>query len=331
MTNYRPRILTIFLLIVLSAAFLASCGTPAGPSTTQGDTQPDNHSPGEHSSEGIAHSHGEAFELPHIHGLGFTADGKTLLIPAHIGIFTVHDRTWQRPIGPAHDYMGFSISDDGFYSSGHPAPSATDLINPLGLVKSTDGGKTLQKLGFEGESDFHLMGVGYTNHALYVLNPSQNSRLAPGMHYSLDEGATWKQSALHGVNAAPFAVAVHPTKAEVVALATEQGVLLSSDYGATFARVGEAKPATAIAFSPNGTLLFGSTELWSYDETTKQIASLAAPPLVEGELVTAIAANPVQPQDLALGTTQLNIYRSQNNGQEWAQLAGKGIGINPRP
>lgn len=60
-------------------------------------------------------------------------------------------------------------------------------------MKSTDGGKTLQKLGFEGESDFHLMSVGYTRHAIYLLNPGQNAKLAPGMHYSLDDGATWSR------------------------------------------------------------------------------------------------------------------------------------------
>ncbi|PLS77730.1 MAG: glycosyl hydrolase [Chloroflexi bacterium] len=318
------------LVLVVAALALVACGAPT---PTQGTTRSDSqaagsHSHAENSSEGATHSHGEEFELPHIHGLGFTADGKSLLIPAHIGIFTVSDGTWQHPSGPSHDYMGFSISDDGFYSSGHPAPSVTDLKNPLGLVKSTDGGKTLQKLGFEGETDFHLMSVGYTNHALYVLNPAQNSKLAPGMHYSLDDGATWTQSALQGVDTAPFAIAVHPTEANIVALATERGVLLSSDYGATFASIGDAMPATALSFSPNGTLLFGATELFSYDATTKQIASLPTPALVDEEFVTAIAANPKQPQEVALATNKLNVYQTKNNGQEWATLAGDGVGVN---
>ncbi|MDP9313416.1 MAG: glycosyl hydrolase [Chloroflexota bacterium] len=319
------------LVLIIVALVLAGCGAPTA--TTQGTSHSDSqatesHSHAENSSERARHSHGEEFELPHIHGLGFTADGKNLLIPAHIGIFTVTDGIWQRPSGPAHDYMGFSISDDGFYSSGHPAPSATDLKNPLGLVKSTDGGKTLQKLGFEGETDFHLMSVGYTNHAIYVLNPAQNSQLAPGMHYSLDDGKTWKQSALQGVATEPFALAVHPTKAEMVALATEQGVLLSTDYGATFERVGEARPATAVTFSPIGTLLFGATELSSYDAATRQITSLPVPALVEGEFITALAVNPVRPEELALATTELNVYRSTNNGQEWEQLASDGVGVN---
>lgn len=106
------------LVMVLFAALLVRGGTPTSSHRVQSDTHAANSSSAERSAAGT-HSHGEAFELPHIHGLGFTADGTTLLIPAHIGIFTVSDGIWQRPSGPAHDYMGFSISDDGFYSSGH--------------------------------------------------------------------------------------------------------------------------------------------------------------------------------------------------------------------
>jgi hypothetical protein len=308
-------------IVVVVALALAACGTPTA-TTTMPETSLNDRQTGDN------HHHGEAFNLPHIHGLGFTSDGKQLLIPAHIGIFSVSDGRWQRPSGPQHDYMGFSISDDGFYSSGHPAPSATNLPNPLGLVKSTDGGTTLQTLGFAGESDFHLMAVGYKNHAIYVLNPAQNSKLPPGMHYSLDDGKTWKPSTFQGVTTAPFALAVHPTKADVVALATEQGVLVSADYGATFERVGVAKPVTAVAFTPNGTLLFGATELWSYDGATKGMTELPAPPLVEDEVITAIAANSVHPQALALATTKGNIYLSKNNGQEWRVLASDGVGVN---
>jgi len=320
---------SLFLTYVVAVLSLVGCGAPT---TTQGvdqsNTEAGAHSHAQQSSEEAPHSHGEEFALPHIHGLGFTADGKQLLIPAHIGIFTVHDGIWQHPSGPTHDYMGFSISDDGFYSSGHPAPSATDLINPLGLVKSTDGGKTLQKLGFEGESDFHVMAVGYKNHAIYVLNPVQNSKLGPGMHYSLDDGTTWTQSALQGVTAAPFAMTVHPTQAEMVALATEHGLLLSSDYGTTFARVGTTKPATAVLFSPNGTLLFGATKLWSYDGTRQQLTALTPPALVEGEVLTAIAANPQQPTHIVLATSKLNIFETVDNGRHWAALAEGGIGVN---
>lgn len=93
-------------------------------------------------------------ELPHIHGLGFSPDGRQLIVPAHDGLRIYREGKWLIPPTPAHDYMGFAATNDGFYSSGHPHPSA-GLVNPLGLIKSTDGGQTLTQLDFAGESDFH--------------------------------------------------------------------------------------------------------------------------------------------------------------------------------
>ncbi|MGH2535886.1 MAG: F510_1955 family glycosylhydrolase, partial [Candidatus Promineifilaceae bacterium] len=167
------------MVAVVLATFLALAGCAGG---GQGAAT----LPGEFDQAGSGDPQGEegsgdspvTAEFPHIHGLGFSADGRQLFVPAHDGLRLFSDGQWQIPDAPAHDYMGYAPADDGFYSSGHPHPSS-GLVNPLGLVKSTDGGQTLTRLGFEGESDFHLMGVGYQNHAIYVVNPRANSRLAP--------------------------------------------------------------------------------------------------------------------------------------------------------
>lgn len=273
-------------------------------------------------------------EIPHLHGLQFSADGRQLFVAAHDGLRVFAEGAWHIPNLPAHDYMGFSATDNGFYSSGHPHPAA-GLVNPFGLVKSTDGGQALTKLGFEGESDFHLMGVGYANHALYVLNPAPNSRLREGVHYSLDDGQTWKQSALQGITAQPFQIAVHPTEANVVAMATEGGLFLSSDYGDTFERVGESSPVTAVSFSPKGEqLLFGYDKLYTYKLASKQVTALPTPVLspVEGPAVSPgapigyIAVNPVRPDEMVFGTFGKDIYLSKDGGQSWEQIvqAGKG-------
>jgi len=83
--------------------------------------------------------------------------------------------------------MGYAPTKDGFYSSGHPGPSS-QLVNPLGLVKSMDAGKTLDTLGLEGESDVRLMGVGYDSHTIYVGNLAPSSILQGGVFRSLDDG-----------------------------------------------------------------------------------------------------------------------------------------------
>lgn len=103
--------------------------------------------------------------MEHVHGLGFSSDGKQIILPAHNGLVSYSEGKWQNLDAPKHDYMGFHAVDHGFYSSGHPEPGSK-LKNPLGIVKSSDFGKTLTILGLEGESDFHAMAVGYKNHAI---------------------------------------------------------------------------------------------------------------------------------------------------------------------
>ena len=306
--TFRSILGTLGILLLLSG-----CGAPTTP---QGAT-------------GASHGSGDAaaVDFPHIHGLGFSADGRQLLVPAHTGLRIFTEGHWQVPDVPARDYMGYTPTDSGFYSSGHPGATG-DEVNPLGLVKSTDGGKTLGRLGFEGESDFHLMGVGYTNHTIYVLNPTPNSKLSVGLHYSLDDGKTWQKSAAHGLTSQPVQIAVHPTRANVVATATEGGLLLSADHGDTFARIGPAELVTAASFSPGGEkVLFATTRLFSYDLAHKQVTGVQTPRLPEQDAISHIAVSPVRDEEIAIATFGRNIYLSNNGGQSWKQIARDGKGI----
>jgi hypothetical protein len=274
-------------------------------------------------------------EMPHIHGLGFSADPGDnrgqLIVPAHDGLRIFGDGEWHIPDVPAHDYMGYAAVDNGFYSSGHPHPSS-GLVNPLGLVKSTDGGQTLTQMGFAGESDFHLMAVGYESHTIYVLNPAANSQLSAGMYYSLDDGQTWQESTLQGISAQPIQVAVHPTESNIVALATEDGLFLSDDYGNSFDQVGEAGPITAATFSSGGeNLLFGFDQLFVYNLAAQAIASQPSPPMAEGDAIGYIAVNPVQAGEIAVATLNRDIYLSADGGQSWQRIAQAGKAVESPP
>lgn len=264
--------------------------------------------------------------IPHLHGLSYGADGRELFVPAHTGLRVYADGSWHAPAVPAHDYMGYAGTDFGFYSSGHPAPG-TSLVNPLGLVKSMDGGRTLTPLGFAGESDFHLMAVGYRNHAIYVANPAPNSKLQAGLYRSLDDGKSWQKSAMQGVTAQPTAMAVHPTDTGVVALATEMGLLLSRDHGNTFLPVGATDPVSAVAFSADGTrLLYGSTTLAAYDLQSKQVVAIQAPMLANEDAFAYIAPNPVRGDELAVATFGRHIYIQTGSDRGWRQIAEAGVG-----
>jgi hypothetical protein len=263
-------------------------------------------------------------QMLHIHGLGFAPDGRQLIVPAHDGLRIYVEGKWLIPDVPVHDYMGYTPSSDGFYSSGHPDPTS-GLVNPFGLVKSIDGGKTLINLGFSGETDFHFMAVGYQNHAIYVGNPAANSQLQPGIHYSLDDGKTWQPSALQGLTAQPIQMAVHPLEANVVAMATEDGLFLSTDHGNSFTLIGEGGTVSAVAFISDGkALLFGYQQLSTYDLSAQQSTALSPPTIAAEDAIGYIAVNPVRADEIALATFGKDIYLSPDRGQSWTQIADDG-------
>jgi len=132
--------------------------------------------------------------LVHVHGLSYSADGKRLIIPSHFGLAIYEDGKWSKAPGPEHDYMGFAATASAIYSSGHPA-AGSGLVNPFGLLRSKDGGKTWDKLALEGESDFHVMATSWNTNAIYVWNPQPNSRMKQaGLHYTRNDGFSWTRA-----------------------------------------------------------------------------------------------------------------------------------------
>src|SRR5438477_7707664 len=189
--------------------------------------------------------------LMHVHGLAYSADGKRLMIPSHFGLAIYENGRWSKAPGPEHDYMGFSATANHIYSSGHPAAGST-LVNPFGLLRSKDGGRTWDKLGLEGESDFHVMATSWHTNAVYVWNAAPNSRMKQaGLHYTLNDGFSWNRAAAKGLEGNPYALAVHPDDPKSVAMAAPTGVFESSDSGQSFAKIGPIQ-GTAVLFDLDG-------------------------------------------------------------------------------
>ncbi|HZE60199.1 MAG TPA: glycosyl hydrolase [Burkholderiales bacterium] len=265
--------------------------------------------------------------LTHVHGIAYSADGKQILIPSHFGLAIYANGKWSKAPGPQHDYMGFSATAKNIYSSGHPAAGA-GLVNPFGLLRSKDGGKTWDKLGLEGESDFHVMATSRNTSAVYVWNAAPNSRMkTTGLHYSLNDGFSWTHAAAKGVDSNPYALAVHPDDAKSVALATPAGVFESSDAGASFAKIGPTQ-GTAVSFDLDG------KHLWygRYDSEARltrarlkggPATQLKLPPLTK-DAVSFIAQNPARRDEYAIATFNRNVYRSKDAGKTWTAIAERG-------
>jgi hypothetical protein len=263
-------------------------------------------------------------EIPHLHGLGYSSDGLRLMVPAHIGLLVYENNQWFQPDLPKHDYMGFSPIDTGFFSSGHP-DLRTEFESLLGLVKSEDGGQSIMTLAFEGESDFHLLAAGYRSHAVYVVNSSPNSELQEGLYYTLDEGNSWQRSAAQGLSSAPIQIAAHPDESDTVAVATERGLWLSTDYGDTFELVSASEPVTAVTFDlQSNSLYFGYQQLYQFDLETGEVTTVAAPPLADNDAFSYIATNPVS-GTRAAATYERDVFVSAD-GISWTQIADNGTG-----
>ncbi|MBP1989656.1 F510_1955 family glycosylhydrolase [Paenibacillus eucommiae] len=267
----------------------------------------------------------------HIHGLGYSSDGKRLFIPAHDGIKQYADGKWSDSPGEKHDYMGFSMSDDGFYSSGHPA-AGSKYNNPLGLIKSTDEGRSISPLALEGEADLHNMSVSYRTHTLYVLNSQPNSKMKQvGLFYSRDEGKTWVISQMSGLSGQITTIAVHPTVDAIVAIGMESGAYLSKDNGQTFTAVYTEHPISALAFMDNGELLIGTAKpgMVNMNVETNQSITVKTP-IQSEDVFTYVSGNPVDSKELAFATEKKNVYLSTDNGVTWEQIANQGQAISQK-
>ena len=269
-----------------------------------------------------------AVTLMHVHGLAYSADGKRLMIPSHHGLAVYEQGKWSKAPGPQHDYMGFSGTVRNLYSSGHPAPNS-GLVNPFGLIRSRDGGKTWDKLGLEGEIDFHLLATGWNTNAIYVFNSEPNSRMRRlGLHYTLNEGFAWKLAQAVGLEGDLRALAVHPDDAATVAVASAKGVYLSRDSGGRFAPMAQGAEGLAVLFDLDAKRLWysafdGQPRLAQVPLGGGAATQVKLPPLSE-DAVAYIAQNPTARSEYAIATFGKSVYLSKDAGRSWSQIADRG-------
>lgn len=264
--------------------------------------------------------------LVHVHGLAYSPDGKTLLVPSHTGLAVFRDGAWSEANGPIHDFAGFSAAQGAIYASGHP-PVGSTFPNPLGLVKSTDGGRTWQPLSLGGEADFHLIAAGHRSGALYVFSTQPNRAMAqPGLHSTLDEGKTWRRATTRHLDGEIFTIAAHPQEPGTLAVASSTGLHISRDGGETFRRIDGKQAATAVAFDFDGRLRYARAvrrELITIGLDNRARSLIRLPP-IGLDYPTHIAQSPAAPRTLAIATDRRHVYVTSDGGSNWRQIAKDG-------
>jgi photosystem II stability/assembly factor-like uncharacterized protein len=170
---------------------------------------------------------GSAAELPnHIHGLGVNPSDGALFIATHSGLFRVPRGSDEpsRVDQQFQDTMGFSvIGRDRFLGSGHPAPGQGGPPN-LGLIASSDAGRSWQSVSLAGEADFHVL--RFAHGRVYGYNGPTGKLMV-----SDDGGSRWSERTPPG---AVIDLAVDPKNPRRFLASTDRGLALSRDDGETW-------------------------------------------------------------------------------------------------
>ena len=166
----------------------------------------------------------------HVHGLGINPADKALFIATHTGTYRVPADAEQavRAGDSLQDTMGFTIvGPNRFLGSGHPDPQAMreqDLPPNLGLIESTDAGRTWTPISLLGEADFHVLRSSPSR--VYGFDSTNGRLLVSG-----DEGRTWSQRPIPG---GLIDMAVDPRRPSHVLAVTEGGLFASTDDARTW-------------------------------------------------------------------------------------------------
>ena len=277
---------------------------------------------------GYTFNEAEDTTIDHIHGIGYPNNKEELVIATHDGLMKYKDSTWYEANSQKHDYMGFQPYKDGFYSSGHPE-EGSDLENPLGLVKSTDGGKSLDKLAFYGETDFHYLGAGYQSKVIYAINQEPNSKLDTGLYRTMDEGGSWEKSDMKGFDSPSIGnIAVHPSNKEMLAISSKDGVFVSQDSGDSFKRVDHTKATTRIYLTEKkgifASIEEGKIQLFELNLDSNQIQPYPTPDLSQENPIMYISSPPAHSNEWTIVTYENDIYSTTDNGGTWDEIVDEG-------
>ncbi|MBE7094926.1 F510_1955 family glycosylhydrolase [Bacillus cereus] len=264
-------------------------------------------------------------KIEHIHGIGYAGNMPGVSIATHSGIKVYQNGKWFETKTELHDYMGFQATKNGFFASGHPEPGA-NLKNPLGLMKSSDGGNTLEKLAFYGASDFHNLAVGYNTEAIYLYNERPNSKLQQGFYFSTNNGQDWKNSKLKGLSSTIHSFSVHPDQSSVVAVSTKDGVYLSTDYGNTFELFSTSLESTAVTLSNEDVFYapINKQMITKKSIATNEETNIQTPPLDSKDVIMYISQNPQNSAEIVFATMKANVFLSTDGGKTWKQITKKG-------
>lgn len=257
----------------------------------------------------------ELMSATHVHGIGPGAgDADSLTLATHNGLWAVDlaSRTATRLGQSNDDFMGYSPVPDSpgtAFASGHFATGGN-----LGIIRTDDAGKSWTHVsdGLDGPVDFHNMEV---------------SRADPTVIYGIGHDRRVQRSADGGVSwevtgQAPdklIDIAIAPDNSAQLYAATEAGLFLSHDRGATWQPVIEGVPVSAVGAGADDVV-----RAVDLSQGLIAVGSGKAITLVSGELpdgyLLFLATTSVDPLRLAAISAKGKLVVSDDGGASWTDV-----------
>ena len=225
-----------------------------------------------------------------------------ILVLSHEGLYELVGKNDMKLIGKDRiDVMGFTSLGKLLFASGHPA-IGSKMPNPIGLVKSLDGGLTWKSVSLVGKVDFHFLeGAGSD---LYGAD-SQTGKLM----YSSDSGKTWKDL---GENTFTD-IAVSPKISGMAIAVKDSELLLTEQAFKSTTKFKNTLKITQIEWRKSGLYGLGGSSLYKSTNSGKTWTKLSTFKGVPGILSAS--------DQMMLVTVGSDIYTSNNEGKSFKKIS----------
>jgi len=242
--------------------------------------------------------------VSHIHHVK-VIENKVLVL-THEGLFELVGENDMKLVGKDRiDVMGFTSLGKVLVASGHPA-IGSKMPNPIGLVKSLDGGLTWKAISLVGKVDFHFLeGAGSD---LYGAD-SQTGKFM----YSADSGQTWRTL---GTNTFTD-IAVSPEIPAMAIAIKNSELLLTRNAFESTTKIKNSLKITQIEWRKSGLYALSGKTLYKSTNSGKTWTKLNT---FKGVLGILSASD-----QLMLVTVGPDIYTSTNSGESFKKIFQSGL------
>ncbi|MBA3745908.1 MAG: exo-alpha-sialidase [Solirubrobacterales bacterium] len=244
----------------------------------------------------------------HVHGLGVNPTDGALFVATHTGLFRAAqgELRSRRVADRYQDTMGFTVvGADRFLGSGHP--DLRERRSPfLGLIESSDAGRTWRAVSLDGKADFHVLEA--SGRRVYGYGSDFETR-DERLMTSTDGGRDWKRL---DAPAALISLAISPSDPRRVVASGERRAFGSRDGGRSWSDL-DAPAAGLLAWTNSGLFLVDlEGRVW-------RRAGTSAPWRSTGGVGAAPAAfDSGSDDDLLVALHDGTIMRSADDGRTWS-------------